>query len=110
MIESTRIIGEVTTTEQRFYISSLKSSAAKFNAIIRSHWGVENKLHWCLDVIFNEDQSRLRKDNGAENFSILRRIALNILRRHPSKGSLNVKRHMAGWNDEYMLQLLHNSG
>ena len=109
MIESTRIIGEITTTEQRFYISSLKADAAKFNNIIRSHWGVENKLHWCLDVIFNEDQSRVRKDNGAENFSILRRIALNILRKHKSKGSLNIKRHTAGWNDDYMVSLLSNS-
>lgn len=109
MIESTRIIGDITTTEQRFYISSLKADAAKLNTIIRSHWGVENKLHWCLDVIFNEDQSRVRKDNGAENFAILRRIALNILRKHKSKGSLNVKRHIAGWNDDYMASLLSNS-
>ena len=109
MIESTRIIGDKTTIEQRFYISSLKADAAKFNTIIRSQWGVENKLHWCLDVIFNEDQSRVRKDNGAENFSILRRIALNILRKHRSKGSLNVKRHIAGWNDDYMVSLLSNS-
>ena len=109
MIESTRIIGDITTTEQRFYISSLKADAAKLNTIIRSRWGVEHKLHWCLDVIFNEDQSRVRKDNGAENFAILRRIALNILRKHKSKGSLNVKRHIAGWNDDYMASLLSNS-
>ena len=60
-------------------------------------------------MIFNEDQSRVRKDNGAENFAILRRIALNILRKHKSKGSLNVKRHIAGWNDDYMASLLSNS-
>lgn len=65
--------------EQRFYIRSLNTDAAKFNTIIRSHWGIENKLHWCLDVIFNEGQSRVRKNNGAENLSILRRVELNML-------------------------------
>lgn len=109
MIESSRIIGDITRLEQRFYISSLNADAAKFNAIIRSHCGIENKLHWCLDMIFNEDQSRVRKNNGAENFSILRRVALNMLSRDQSKGNLNVKRHIAGWNDKYMVSLLSNS-
>jgi len=75
--------------------------------VIRSHWGIENELHWCLDVAFHEDDSRLRKGDGAQNFSFLRRLALTLLKREPTaKMGLKAKRHLAGWNNDYLLTVL----
>jgi len=107
-IESTRenIISGKITSEARYYISSLKADAKKFNQLVRSHWGVENSLHWVLDVIFSEDISRIRKGHADQNFSTIRRIALNILKLNDTKGSLNVKRKKAGLNDEFRAELL----
>lgn len=108
MVESTRLLKDKTTTEIRYYISSLKPDAKQIGKAIRSHWQVENKLHWVLDVIFNEDQARIRRSHGAENFAIVRRIALNILKKDQAKKSLAIKRVTAGWSDTYMAQLLVN--
>jgi predicted transposase YbfD/YdcC len=90
------------THQVRYYISSVKKSAQEFNRLIQSHWNIENKLHWVLDVNFNEDQSRLRKGYGDENFAIIRRIALNLIKLEKSKKpSQRIKRSKAGWSDEF---------
>ncbi len=76
-------------------------------AVIRSHWGIENELHWCLDVAFREDESRLRKGDGAQSFSFLRRLALTLLKRETTaKMGLKAKRHKAGWDNDYLLTVL----
>jgi predicted transposase YbfD/YdcC len=94
--------------EVRYYISSLASGdAAWFNSLVRSHWSIENSLHWTLDVVFSEDQSRKRAGNAAENFALLTRIALNVLKNDKSVIlSMKIKRHKAGWDNDYLLHLL----
>lgn len=95
-------------TMTRYYITSLaEKSPENILAFVRGHWGIENKLHWCLDIAFREDESRKRKDNAAENFAILRKIVLNMLRADKSKKvGLKSKRLIAGWDNEYLEQLL----
>jgi len=83
--------GEKETQEKRFYISSLAADARKLNNIARAHWGIENQLHWRLDVVFNEDQSCIRNDNAAENMDIMRKSALNILHKAKSKPEQSIK-------------------
>jgi predicted transposase YbfD/YdcC len=93
--------------EVRYYISSLAADAARFNQHIRSHWGIENHLHWTLDVVFHEDQSRKRAGHAAENFALLTRLALNLLKSDTSsKLSMKNKRHKAAWVNDYIIQLL----
>lgn len=93
--------------EKRYYISDLLQSAAGFNRYVRSHWSIENKQHWVLDVAFNEDQSRKRAKNAAENFGIITRLALNIIKTDTSvKAGMKRKRKMAGWDDHYLGHLL----
>lgn len=94
------------TSEVRYFLSSLAVDAQTFARYIRAHWGIENQLHWCLDVVFKEDASRIRKDHAPRNMSVLRRLALNLLRQEPSKGSLAMKRYRAGLDDQFMLQIL----
>ena len=92
----------------RYYISSLKNDANEFQSKIRSHWAVENKLHWTLDVSFSEDASRKRAGNAAQNYSILLKIALNLLKNQTSKKiSMKSKRLEAGWNEDYLLKILN---
>ncbi|MEM9507600.1 MAG: ISAs1 family transposase [Cyanobacteria bacterium P01_E01_bin.35] len=107
--ESKRILWNQETNCTRLFLSSLNSQCDCFPTAIRGHWGIENQLHWCLDVVFNEDSSRIRQDNGARNLSILRRLALNLLRQDPSKGSLKMKRYKAGLDDGFLLQILAHS-
>ena len=91
----------------RYYISSLPSDALKLAHAIRSHWGVENKLHWQLDVSYGEDNCKICKDHGAENFSLIRRATLNILKGDKrTKAGIKNKRSKAGWDRSYMLELL----
>jgi len=93
--------------ETRFYITSLKPEAERLNRAIRQHWSIENKLHWALDVSFGEDRDRKRAANAAQNFSVLNRIALNLLQQDKStKLGIKGKRLKAGWDNEYLLQLL----
>jgi len=92
----------------RYYISSLMDPAINYQKNIRSHWGIENKLHWTLDVAFSEDASRKRKNNAAQNYSILLKIALNLLKNEKTeKQGIAGKRLKAGWNEDYLLKVLN---
>ena len=78
----------------------------RFNAIVRSHWGIENQLHWVLDVVMDEDQARNRKDHGPHNLALLRKLALNLAKLEPSKGSMRGKLKRAGWDNAFLAQIL----
>jgi predicted transposase YbfD/YdcC len=107
MVESTRRIRETVTTEVRYFLSSLAPDATALNRAVRSHWGIENRLHWVLDVIFHEDGSRVRTDHAPHNFALLRHFALNLLRlEHSSKASLAKKRFRAALNASYLCTVL----
>ena len=109
MIEAQRRQGEQVVSESRYYISSLPPEACNLLRAVRSHWGVEKALHWVLDMAFREDESRIRTGHAAHNMSILRRLALNLLRRETTaKGGLAARRKQAGWNDAYLLKVLSN--
>lgn len=91
----------------RYYVSSLENSANQYQKNIRSHWGIENKLHWTLDVGFSEDSSRKRNKNAAQNYSVLLKIALNLLKNEKKeKQGIAGKRLKAGWNENYLLKVL----
>lgn len=106
-VRSERTSAGETTTEIRFYLSSAVSDAERLANAIRSHWGIENQVHWVLDVVFADDVSRVRIDHSAHNLAIIRRIVLNLLRQEPSlKTSLRQKRLRAGWDDTYVLKVL----
>ena len=110
-VESTREFKNAdkpTETATRYYISSLKAKAEDYQKAIRSHWGIENKLHWVLDVAFSEDASRKRTGNAAQNFSILLKIALNLLKNDKSvKIGMKGKRLKAAWSNSYLLKILN---
>jgi predicted transposase YbfD/YdcC len=94
------------STEFSYFISSLRPNARRIGEAIRGHWGIENGLHWVLDVVFREDDRRLYDRTAAENVAFCNRLALSLLRGDTSKGSLKVKRKRAGWNTQYLAQLL----
>ena len=96
-----------TTVHSRYYISSLARPAQTLLEVTRRHWGIENSLHWSLDVTFREDHSRVRKDSGPQNLAVLRQIALNLLKQETSlKRGLQGKRLKAGWVEDYLLKVL----
>lgn len=106
-IDSKRTIGNHTTEETRYYISSKQSNAAFYLRAIRSHWGIENRLHWVLDMLFDEDYCRKRKENAAENFNLIRKMALNFIRHYKGdKKSLRRRRLNATWDCAYIEKLL----
>ena len=93
---------------RRVYILSLPSNARTFGNAVRAHWGIENSVHWVLDVTFREDERCIRMGHEPENFAILRHIALNLLREETSfKGSIKTKRLKCGWNDAYLSKVLN---
>jgi predicted transposase YbfD/YdcC len=108
VIASERTIKGKTTQEHRMYISSLPPDAARLNQATRQHWRVENSLHWCMDVVFGDDQMRLRTGHAAHNFAVTRHFALNLIRLDPvkRKGGLKVRRLIAATSDSYRAQLL----
>lgn len=107
MVESVRQVDGKTSTETRYYISSIEPDAKRFGKAARGHWTIENSLHWVLDIAFGEDHSRIRKENAAENFALLRHIALNLLKQEKtSKRGVRAKRLKAGWDDAYLLQVV----
>jgi predicted transposase YbfD/YdcC len=109
MILSERRIGDVVEVQDRYFISSLESDAHKILQAKRSYWGIENSLHWVLDIAFSEDRSRVRKDNAPQNFAILRHMALNLLKQENSiKASIKSKRLRCGWDVDYLLKVLAN--
>jgi len=102
-----------TETQVRYFISSKKTSAEKFNVVVREHWSIENKLHWVLDVTFGEDNSTKRAGTAAENFSIISKIAVNLLYQYndakgAKKASMKTKRKKAGWDNDYLQAILMN--
>ena len=111
-----RSIGEVVTithrdgnetVEVRHYISSCAAKVRQFAASVRGHWGIENSLHWILDVTFNEDHSRIRKDSGPQNFSLLRRFALSIIKQDKARQSVKRKRKTAAWDNDALARIAH---
>lgn len=107
MLQSERRMNGQMSTEVRYYISSLASHAANIAAAIRTHWTVENHLHWVLDVSFAEDACRIRKDHTRQNLSLLRHVALNLLGQDKStQAGMAAKRKKAGWDDAYHLRIL----
>jgi len=109
-IRSSRTINGQKSTEFRYYISSRPANAEQHNKIIRSHWAIENSLHWVLDVVFNEDESRIHSKNGAENMAMIKHVVMNKLRiaqsNYPIKVSLKGLRKTAGWDDDSLLSIL----
>jgi predicted transposase YbfD/YdcC len=109
-IRTQRSISEEKSIEDRYHIASV-TGAQKILWAVRSHWGIENGVHWILDLAFDEDRCRVRKDHGAENFAILRHIALNLLKIEKScTRGIKGKRLLAGWNLSYLLKVLSGLG
>ncbi|MCE9529703.1 MAG: ISAs1 family transposase [Planctomycetes bacterium] len=106
MAVSTCVRNGKETTEIRYYISSLELGVKRFAHAIRSHWGIENSCHWSLDFTFREDESRIREKNVRENFAWLNRFLLSLLKQHPSKDSVVMRRRACGWDENFMLQVL----
>lgn len=107
MVERERQFADKTESETSYYIGSIGEDAKNFAHAVRSHWAVENSLHWVLDVSFREDESRIRKGNAPENFAVLRHIALNMIKKESSlKKSIKSKRLRAGWDNKYLLKVL----
>ena len=105
-IRAQRWIGEEKSSEDRYHIASI-SGAKRVLWAVRSHWGIENELHWTLDLAFDEDRCRVRKDHGPENFALLRHIALNLLKQEKTcQRGIKGKRLLAGWNQDYLLKVL----
>jgi predicted transposase YbfD/YdcC len=106
-LESQRQVGEKTSHEVRYYLSSLSGDAGRVLGCIRGHWGVENRLHWVLDMAFDEDACRIRKDQAPVNMALVRQMALNLLRQERTcKNGIKVKRSKAGWDDAYLFKVL----
>jgi predicted transposase YbfD/YdcC len=101
-----REAGGVRTTTSHYYLSSHRGTAAEFAGWVRGHWGIENGLHWVLDVVFREDRRRIRAKHAWANLALIRRAAVSLLRRAPGRGSGVTKRLKAGWDDRYLLQIL----
>jgi predicted transposase YbfD/YdcC len=106
MVESRIERGDKIETERRSYISSRALSAEAFAGAVRSHWAIENNLHWTLDMTFQEDQSRLRAGYGAKNMAVVRHFALNLVRQAADKRSIKRRRKRASYDPQYLLQIL----
>lgn len=105
MVESTRETGSKIETETRFYITSLTDTAERIASAVRGHWAVENSLHWVMDMVFRDDDCRVRVGNAATNFVTLKHMAHNLARQAPGKMSIRARRKAAAWDDEYLISL-----
>jgi len=105
IVESTRETGPKIESETRFSIASLKDMADRIATAVRGHWAIENSLHWVMDMVFRDDDCRVRQGNAAANFATLRHMAHNLARRAPGKMSIRARRKAAAWDDEYLLSL-----
>jgi predicted transposase YbfD/YdcC len=101
-----RETAEKISTETAYYLLSAAFTPERFNEVVRQHWGVENRLHWRLDVVMNEDQDRTRMGHGPENLAVLRHMVLNAMQKEGAKGSLRGKFKRAGWDDDFLFRLL----
>jgi predicted transposase YbfD/YdcC len=109
MVEAEREVGERVSREVRYYLSSLEVNAAQMQEIIRGHWAIENSCHWLLDVVFREDDCRVRAGNAAQNLALVRKLALSMLSREKScKRGMKVKRFKAALDLQYLLKVLRN--
>jgi predicted transposase YbfD/YdcC len=106
MVESSREIDGKIERETRFYITSLVLLAAQLGLIVRSHWAVENSLHWVMDMIFRDDECRVRTDHAPANFTTIKHIALNLLRNAKGKDSLRLRRKVAAWDDDFLASII----
>ena len=106
MVESLRETQDKIERETRFYITSLTLPAACVGPMIRLHWAIENSLHWVMDMVFRDDECRVRTENAPENFVVLKHMANNLIRRAPGKDSQRLKRITAGWDDEFLASLV----
>ena len=110
MVETVREIGPhpgaKIERERRFYIASAAADADALSVAIRSHWSIENGLHWVMDMVFRDDECRIRKHNAPANFATIKHMASNLLRRAPGKDSLRVKRRIAAWDEDFLASLV----
>ena len=106
MVESRREIGDKVERETRFYITSLVLLANQLGPVIRSHWAIENSLHWVMDMIFRDDECRIRTDHAHANFTTIKHMAHNLIRKAPGKDSLRLKRKVAAWDDDFLASLI----
>jgi predicted transposase YbfD/YdcC len=106
VVESTRETGQAVERETRFYLTSLALPAHQLGPIVRSHWAVENSLHWVMDMTFRDDECRIRTDHAPANFTTLKHMAHNLIRRAPGKDSLRLRRKVAAWDDDFLAGLI----
>jgi predicted transposase YbfD/YdcC len=106
MVESSRQLSDRTEKERRFYLTSLTLPAAQLGPIVRQHWAIENGLHWVMDMVFRDDECRIRTNHAPANFVTLKHMALNLLRRPQSKVSVRARRKVAAWDDDFLASLL----
>ena len=106
MVESTREVGGKIDREMRLYITSLCLLANQIGPMVRGHWMIENGLHWVLDMIFRDDECRVRTDNAPANFATIKHMAYNVMRRAATKDSMRLRRKVAAWDDEFLASLV----
>jgi predicted transposase YbfD/YdcC len=106
MVESERETSSRTETETRYYITSLTDPAEKLAAVIRQHWAIENSLHWVMDMVFRDDECRISTGHAPANFTTVKHVAHNLMRRAPAKDSMRLKRKVAAWDDDFLVSLI----
>ncbi len=106
VVESTREVNGEIETETRFYIASLVLAAALMGPVVRGHWSIENGLHWVMDMVFRDDECRVRTDHAPANFVTIKHMALNVLRMAPGRDSLRLRRKVAAWDDDFLASLI----
>ena len=106
IVDSVRETGDKAERERRFYITSLLLAASMLAPVVRAHWAIENSLHWVMDMVFRDDECRVRTDHAPANFCTIKHMAQNLIRLAPGKTSLRQKRMAAGWDDDFLARLI----